>query len=316
MANCGIANRKIPRKLHNIEYRINHIMPQTIGFLGTGRMASAMIIRSLEQGYAVQLWNRSTAKTEPLVALGAKACATPADAVRNADVVISFMADDSGAEAVWLGDDGALSAMKPETLAIECSTLSHGFVLELSAKITAAGCAYIDAPVTGVPADIQAGNTVFLIGANDAVLDRARPFMNAVGKQIVHFGPIGSGTVYKLMHNLLGAVHIAAAAELVAVAQKAGLDGDLVAETFANGANASMSGKITVPGMVSGNHHEGIHFTTGLRAKDASYAMQLATDMGMSLPVGRAASDVFTKATSDGFGDLAQSAVIETLKTN
>lgn len=291
-------------------------MSQTIGFLGAGRMASAMIVRSLEQGYRVQVWNRSPGKTEPLVALGAIACATPADAVSNVDIVISFMADDTGSEAVWLGDNGALAAMKPGTLAVECSTLSHGFVLDLAAKITAAGYDYIDAPVTGVPADIQAGNTVFLIGADETVLDRARPFMNAVGKRIVHFGPIGSGTVYKLMHNLLGAVHIAAAAELVAVAQKAGLDGDVVAETFATGANASMSGKMTMPGMISGNHHEGIHFTTGLRAKDAAYAMQLATDMNMSLPVGQAASDAFKKATNDGFGDLAQSAVIETVKNN
>lgn len=289
-------------------------MSQTIGFLGAGRMASAMIARSLEQGYRVQVWNRSPGKTEPLVALGATACATPADAVSNVDIVISFMADDTGSEAVWLGENGALAAMKPGTLAVECSTLSHGFVLDLAAKITAAGYDYIDAPVTGVPADIQAGNTVFLIGADETVLDRARPFMNTVGKRIVHFGPIGSGTVYKLMHNLLGAVHIAAAAELVAVAQKAGLDGDVVAETFATGANASMSGKMTLPGMISGNHHEGIHFTTGLRAKDAAYAMQLATDMNMSLPVGQAASDAFKKATTDGFGDLAQSAVIEILK--
>ncbi|NIZ02584.1 NAD(P)-dependent oxidoreductase [Thalassospira lucentensis] len=291
-------------------------MSQTIGFLGAGRMASAMIARSLEQGYRVQVWNRSPGKTEPLVALGATACSTPADAVSNVDIVISFMADDTGSEAVWLGDNGALAAMKPGTLAVECSTLSHGFVLDLAAKITAAGYDYIDAPVTGVPADIQAGNTVFLIGADETVLDRAWPFMNAVGKRIVHFGPIGSGTVYKLMHNLLGAVHIAAAAELVAVAQKAGLDGDVVAETFATGANASMSGKMTLPGMISGNHHEGIHFTTGLRAKDAAYAMQLATDMNMSLPVGQAASDAFKKATADGLGDLAQSAVIETVKNN
>jgi len=290
-------------------------MYTTIAFLGAGRMASAMIIRSLEQGYSVQVWNRSQGKTEPLVALGATACATPADAATNADMVISFMADDTGAQAVWLGDHGALAAMKPKTLAIECSTLSHGFVLDLAAKIEATGCRYIDAPVTGVPADIQAGNTVFLIGADDKVLDRARPFMNDTGKRIVHFGPIGSGTVYKLMHNLLGAVHIAAAAELVAVAQKAGLDGDLVADTFAMGANASPSGLMTVPGMISGNHHEGIHFTTGLRAKDAAYALQLATDMKMSLPVGQAASDVFAKATADGLGDLAQSAVIETLKS-
>lgn len=289
-------------------------MTQTIGFLGAGRMAAAMIKRLLEKGYGVKVWNRSADKIKPLETLGATACTTPADAARDVDVVISFMADDAAAKAVWLGKNGALTAMTQGAVAIECSTLSHGFVLELSQSIAKGGCAYVDAPVTGIPADIEAGNTVFLIGAAADILDRIRPILNDTGKKTIHFGPIGAGTVYKLMHNLLGAVHIAAAAELVAVAQKAGLDGDLVADTFADGANASPTGLMTVPGMVSGNHHEGIHFTGALRAKDASYALALAKEYGLSAPVGQAAYDVFEKTTKAGLGDLAQSAVIETLK--
>ena len=190
-------------------------MSQKIGFLGAGRMASAMISRLLEQGYPVKVWNRSAAKIEPLVAKGAIACATPSETASDVDVVLSFMADDIAAEAVWLGDNGALCAMTPGALAIECSTLSHGFVLELSGKIMTAGCLYIDAPVTAVPAQVAAGETMFLIGADNVALEQARPIMEAVANRIVHFGPIGSGTVYKLMNNLLGAVHIAAAAELV-----------------------------------------------------------------------------------------------------
>lgn len=289
-------------------------MTQTIGFLGAGRMAAAMIKRLLTQGYAVQVWNRSPDKLEPLVLLGARACATPADAAQGADTVISFMADDRAAQAVWLDDDGALSTMTKGTVAIECSTLSHEFVLELSQQIEAAGCPYIDSPVTGVPADIEAGNTIFLIGTSSDVLDLVRPVLNDTGKKIIHFGPIGSGTVYKLMHNLLGAVHIAAAAELVAVAQRAGLDGNMVADTFSIGANASASGMMTVPDMVRGNHTENIHFTTALRAKDAGYALKLAEEFKMTLPVGDAAFNVFAQAIKDGLGYLAQSAVIETLK--
>ncbi|MFH1804648.1 MAG: NAD(P)-dependent oxidoreductase [Pseudomonadota bacterium] len=289
-------------------------MSQTIGFLGAGRMASAMITHLLEQGFAVRVWNRSPDKIAPLVAKGAVACATPADAAKGVNTVISFMADDEAARAVWLGPDGALAALQPGTLAIECSTLSHRFVLDLSQQIEAAGHTYIDAPVTGVPADVAAGKTVFLIGAAPESLERARPIMAKAGARIVHFGPIGSGTVYKLMHNLLGAVHIAAVAELVAVAQKAGLDGDMVADTFAKGANASASGLMTISGMINGNHHEGIHFTTALRAKDASYALRLADEFGMTLPVGTAATGIFDRATKAGLGDLAQSAVIDILK--
>ncbi|NIY74665.1 NAD(P)-dependent oxidoreductase [Thalassospira sp. HF15] len=292
-------------------------MQQTIGFLGAGRMASAMIERLLSKGYRVQVWNRSSTKVDPLVDLGAVACATPAKAAENADAVISFMTDDDAAHRVWLGvdgKDGALSVMARGCLAIECSTLSHGFVKDLAKTVADAGCLYLDAPVTSVPAQVKAGETIFLIGAEDAALQKARPILEAVGQQIIHFGPAGAGTVYKLMNNLLGAVHIAAAAELVAIAQKAGLDGELVAKTFATGPLASGPARMTIPGMVSGNHNEGIHFTTGLRSKDAGYAMQLAKEYGLPLPVGQAAHDVFETATKQGLGDLAQSAVIETLK--
>ncbi|KJE35275.1 NADPH oxidoreductase [Thalassospira sp. HJ] len=289
-------------------------MQQTIGFLGAGRMASAMIKRLLSKGFTVKVWNRNPAKIDPLVTLGATTCESPAEVAKNCDTVISFMADDAAAEAVWLGNQGALAAMDKGALAIECSTLSHAFVLELAKQIDAAGCRYIDAPVIGVPTDVEAGNTIFLIGAANDDLERARPLMEATGRKIVHFGPVGAGTVYKLMHNLLGAVHIAAAAELVAVAQKAGLDGDKVAETFEIGANASPTGLMVMPGLLSGNHNEGIHFTTGLRSKDTSYAMKLVKEYGLLLPVGQAANGVFETATKEGLGDLAQSAVIETLK--
>lgn len=289
-------------------------MTKTIGFLGAGRMASAMITCLLSRGYKIRVWNRSTEKLAPLIEQGAIACETPADAVENCEFVISFMADDTASRQVWLGDDGALDAIAPGTIAIECSTLSHGFVRELADIMEAQNIPYIDAPVTAVPEQVARGETVFLIGAELAVLERARPILEAVASKIIHFGPAGSGTVYKLMNNLIGAVHIAAVAELVAVAQKAGLDGEQVAQTFINGALASGPATMTLPGMISGNHHEGIHFTTALRAKDASYALQLARELDLTLPVGKAASAVFNHAIAIGFGDLAQSAVIETFK--
>jgi 3-hydroxyisobutyrate dehydrogenase len=288
-------------------------MASTIGFLGAGRMASAMIGCFLANGFAVKVWNRTPSKLDPLIEQGAVACTTPADAARDADAVISFMANDEGAKAVWLGENGALEAIKPGGFVIECSTLSHQFVLSLAHIAQEKGLRYLDAPVTAVPDQVARGETVFLIGAEDRDLADARPILDAVAAKIVHFGLPGTGTVYKLMNNLLGAVHIAAAAELVAVAKSAGLDPDTVAQTFLSGPLASGPACMTLPGMISNNHTEGRHFTTALRAKDARYALRLADDLALPLPVGAAASAVFDHATADGLGDLAQSAVIETL---
>lgn len=203
-------------------------MTYKIGFLGAGRMASAMIKRLLSQGFDIKVWNRSQGKLAPLVALGAHACKSPADAANDVDAVISFMASDDAARDVWLDNkSGALSTMRPGTIAIECSTLSHGFVKDLAQTIIDAGCLYLDAPVTAVPEQVEAGKTTFLIGADDAALEKARPILEAAGQKIIKFGDPGAGTVYKLMNNLIGAVHIAAAAEMLALAQKAGLDTEL-----------------------------------------------------------------------------------------
>jgi len=289
-------------------------MSNTIGFLGAGRMASAMITCLLSKGYKIRVWNRSPEKLAPLTDQGAIACETPADTVESCEFVISFMADDIASRHVWLGDNGALDAIAPGTIAIECSTLSHAFVRELADIMDAQNIPYIDAPVTAVPEQVARGETVFLIGADLAVLERARPILESVASKIIHFGPAGSGTVYKLMNNLIGAVHIACAAELVAIAQKAGLDSEQVAQTFLSGALASGPASMTLPGMISGNHNEGIHFTTALRAKDASYAMQLAQELQQAVPVGNAACSVFEHATEAGMGDLAQSAIIDILK--
>ena len=149
-------------------------------------------------------------------------------------------ADDESSRAMWLGENGALAAENaPDALAIECSTLSHDWVLELAGKVRARGFRYVDAPVTGLPDAAAAGTLTLLVGAEPADLDAARPVFASLATRVLHFGGVGQGTVYKLMVNLLGAVQIASAAEGVALAEAAGLDLRLVADAIASGQAAS-----------------------------------------------------------------------------
>src|SRR3981189_756024 len=130
-----------------------------------GRMGHGMAGRYLDNGFSVALWNRSKAKAEDLIARGARWAFSPADAADCAEAIVTMVADDEASRAVWLGNDGAANTAKAGTLAIECSTVSHGHALDLARELRGQGLVYIDSPVTGFPVAAASRNMTRLAGA-------------------------------------------------------------------------------------------------------------------------------------------------------
>ena len=212
----------------------------SVAFIGLGRMGLGMAGRLRVANHEVRVFNRTTTRADALVRRGARKCLTARAACSGADAVISMVADDPASRAVWLGSDGVLAAnLAPGAFAIECSTLSYNWVMELGAAATAQGLRYIDAPVTGLPDTAAAGELTLLVGADPEHLAAARSLLDAFSLRSIHFGPVGTGTAYKLLVNMLGAVQIASAAETMAIAERIGLDLGTVAETLATGQAAS-----------------------------------------------------------------------------
>jgi 3-hydroxyisobutyrate dehydrogenase len=268
-----------------------------VAFIGLGRMGHGMAGRYLEAGFKVAVWNRSKAKAEDLIARGAQWAISPEDAAIDADAVVTMVADDEASRAVWLTKDGAAANMKAGTLAIECSTVSYRHALDMARELRGRGLVYIDCPVTGLPEAAAAGKLTLLVGADAADLDKARPYLAPLCSTIRHFGAVGTGTVYKLINNLMGAVQIASLAEGIAIAEQAGLDMNLVAEAMATGAVASPQVIRHSKRMVA-RDFSGASFTATLRRKDAAYAVALAETLLAGVPVGRAALAVYDEATA------------------
>jgi len=266
-----------------------------VAFIGLGRMGHGMAGRYLEGGFTLAVWNRSKAKADDLVARGARWASSPADAADGADAIVTMVADDDASRAVWLGKDGATETAKAGALAIECSTVSYQHALDLGRDLRARGLVYIDCPVTGLPDAAAAGKLTLLVGAEPADLEKAQPFLAPLGTTIRHFGRVGTGTVYKLINNLMGAVQIASLAEGLAVAEQAGLDMTLVADALATGAVASPQVIRHSKRMVARNF-SGATFTAALRHKDASYAVALAESLLPDVPIGRATVQAYGKA--------------------
>ena len=267
-----------------------------VAFIGLGRMGHGMAGRYLDAGFTLAIWNRCKSKASDLIARGARWATSPADAADGADAVVTMVADDVASWAVWLGKDGVTGTAKAGTLAIECSTVSYGHALDLACELRGRGLIYIDSPVTGLPDAAAAGKLTMLVGAELAELDSARPYLAPLSTTIRHFGAVGSGTVYKLINNLMGAIQIAGLAEGLAIAEQAGLDMKLVLETIETGVAASPQVIRHSKRMVA-RDFGGASFAAALRHKDAVYAVALAESLLSSVPLmGRAAVQAYDRA--------------------
>src|SRR5688572_1723614 len=278
-------------------------------------MGSGMAARLLAAGHSLTVFNRTAARTAQLERLGAKVAASARAAAEKADIIIGMTADDEASRAMWLGASGALAATNaPDALAIECSTLSHDWVLDLARQVRARGFRYVDAPVTGLPDAAAAGTLTLLVGADPADLDAARPVFASLATRVLHFGAVGQGTVYKLMVNLLGAVQIASAAEGMALASAASLDLKLVADAIGSGQAASPQVVRNVRRFVSGDHAGAINFTPALRLKDIEYALRLARKLGTPHAFGEVAAGLYKKLCEAGYAADNESRIIDLLR--
>ncbi len=264
-----------------------------IAFIGLGRMGHGMAGRYLDSGHTVAVWNRSPAKAGDLIARGARFARSAAEAADGADAVVTTMRPrvPSGS-----GKEGAASQAKAGAVAIECSTVSYRHALELARELRGGGLVYIDSPVTGLPDAAASGKLTLLVGAEPADRAQARPSLAPLSTTIRHFGAVGTGTVYKLINNLMGAIQIAGLAEGLAIAEQAGLDMKLVLESIEHGVAASPQVLRHSKRMVA-RDFAGASFTAALRHKDAAYAVALAESLLAEPPlVGRAAVQAYDKA--------------------
>lgn len=285
-----------------------------IAFIGTGIMGSGMAGNLLKAGYEVAVWNRTAAKAAPLVDLGAALAESPAQAAAGADYIISVVGDDHSSREVWLGENGVLRGHpNPNAIAIECTTISLQWVTDLHRAITNAGLRFIDCPLTGGRGGAEKGTLTLLIGAEDDVLAEARPVLDAFSERIIHFGPAGSGTGFKLLYNLMGAVHTVALAEGIALAEKAGLNLERVVEGLTSGFTASPGVKAFAQRMVD-QDHDFVNFSANWMYKDASYAVKMADEIGQAMPLSAIAPQIYQLALAQGLGEKNLSVVVEALR--
>jgi 3-hydroxyisobutyrate dehydrogenase-like beta-hydroxyacid dehydrogenase len=285
-----------------------------IAFLGLGRMGLPMAGNLVAAGHDLTVWNRSPEKAARFAAdHGARAAATPAEAVAAAEVVITMLADDQALLEAWTGAGNALTTVRPGTLAIDMATVSPDTIATLAGRLRERDVTLVDAPVSGSVPAATAGTLMIMAAGEPAAVERARPVLAALGDRIVHLGPSGAGSSMKLAVNAIVHSLNQAVSEALVLAERAGIDRARAYDVFADSAVAApfvryKRDAYERPGEVP------VGFRLELAAKDLRLALDLAREVGADLPQTRANLAVLDDAVAAGFGTDDESAVAEHLR--
>jgi 3-hydroxyisobutyrate dehydrogenase len=288
------------------------LMKPSITLLGLGTMGHGMAVNLLKAGYPLTVWNRNKAKAAPFASMGATLADSPAQATKDAEVVLAMLADDEASRVAWLGEDGALAAMCSGSIVVECSTLSPNWIAELHAAVERCGLKMVEAPVTGSRIQAEAGQLNFLVGADETALATVSPVLQCMSKEILHFGPVGSGAQLKLINNFLCAVQVTSFAEALSWMERTGLRLDAAVEFLKRGAPGS--GILSAMSERMARRTYEVNFLLRLMAKDVRYARAAAAQFGIDLQTSSPAQELFNKAEELGFGEKDMSAVVEVVR--
>jgi len=270
----------------------------TLGFVGLGAMGARMARRLLDAGYGLWGYNRTASKAAELVRAGMTLAASPREVAANAEAVFTMVTDDAALEAVTRGPDGILAGMHAGSILIEMSTVSPVVIEALAREVAGRGGALLDAPVSGSPATLEAGQLSFMVGGDTAVLDRARPFLLAIGPVITHVGPAGLAKSMKIAVNQVLAVQMLAFSESVLLAEKAGIERERAVEVLLKSVVASPMVKYRGP-FVLGMPEEA-WFDVDMMQKDLRLALDLARARGVTLPSVSLTHELLTAAKGLG----------------
>ncbi|WP_226663670.1 3-hydroxyisobutyrate dehydrogenase [Microbulbifer aggregans] len=269
-----------------------------ITFIGLGNMGGPMAANLVRAGFTVVACDLSEAMLRRAVDHGCQRAASAHEAIEGADVVVSMLPNGEAVRSLYLGARGLLQVMGPETLLIECSTIAASDARQIVAAASQRDIAALDAPVSGGTAAAAAGTLSFMCGGEAEALERARPVLAAMGANIFHAGPAGSGQVAKICNNMLLAIHMIGTAEALQMGVDNGLDPKVLSEIMcaSSGGNWSLEKYNPYPGVmenVPASHDYEGGFSVALMLKDLGLAMDTAAGSASSTPLGALAKNLY-----------------------
>ena len=282
---------------------------QRIAFIGLGVMGNGMACRLVESGYDVAVYNRTRAKADEIAGLGARVADSPADAAREADVVMLSLANQEIVARMLFDADGVFETLGKGGYILDMSTVPPDFPREVAVRAHEAGYHALDACVLGNPMHARQGEMRVMAGGEERDFQAVEPLLEVLGKEVTYLGESGMGATMKLVLNMLMGVQMPALAEAVVFGERAGLAREQVLEMIAKSGYSSpvMGFRCAIMGQ---RNFDFAAFKLGLMRKDMTLVLGEAQKAGVPMPVTESAHAMLTAAQQQGLGDLDVAAML------
>jgi 2-hydroxy-3-oxopropionate reductase len=284
----------------------------TIGYIGLGLMGKSIARNIHKAGFPLVIHNRSRAAVDELVAEGAVAADSPAEAAAQVDVVFTNLPDSPDVELVTLGERGIIAGAHPGLIWVDNSTIKPATARQIAQALAEQGVQSLDAPVSGGDIGARNATLTIMVGGPAEALEKVLPVFQAVGKTITHVGDAGAGQIAKAANQIMVAAQMVAMGELLIFAKKAGADPQKVVEAIKGGAAQCWTLDVKPPRLFSGNRAPG--FKAYMQAKDLSIILETARQYGIPLPSTAVDAQLFNAMLEMGLGEQDNSAVIGVLE--
>ncbi len=280
-----------------------------LGFIGIGLMGKPMTLRLLAAGFRVNVWNRSAEKLKPVTEAGASACATVADLTKASDVLLVCLADTAAVEAVV--HNGVLANGSAAKLLIDLSSIHPDNTRQLAASLyESCGMGWVDAPVSGGVAGAEQGSLAIMAGGAAGHIAIARHVLAPLYQRLTHMGEVGSGQISKICNQMIVSCNVLVIAEMMALAQQAGVDAQQIPVALAGGFADSKPLQIVAPQMAAASF-EPVKWRVKTLLKDLSMAVDLAGQQGQSVPMSGLAAQLMQLHGSHGYLDQDPATLIK-----
>ncbi len=287
-------------------------MPQRIGFIGLGIMGKPMARNLLKAGYSLTVYSRKPEAVEAMITEGAQGAQSPREVGECADVVITMVTDTPDVQQVVLGSEGVLGGLQPGSTIIDMSAISPTVTREIATTTQSKGVHFLDAPVSGGEGGAIAGTLSIMVGGEASVFDACLPMFQAMGKNIIHVGPSGSGQLVKLCNQIAVAVTNLAMSEALIFAAKAGVNLERMHQAISGGAAGSWQLSNLAPRIFQRDFAPG--FMVKLQQKDLRLVLQEADRLRLALPATSLVHTLFNALETMGAENDGTQALIKVLE--
>lgn len=290
-----------------------------VGFIGLGNMGSGMAHNILKAGHDLTVFDLSEVAVADLVGQGAKAAVSAVEAVSAMDAVITMLPAGKHVKSVYLGTEGIISAARPGTIMMDCSTIDLDSAREVITAASEAGMLMVDAPVSGGVAAASGGTLTFMVGGTENAFAAAQPFLENMGANIIHAGKAGAGQAAKICNNMMLATQMISVSEAFVLAEKLGLEADKLFEisSKASGQCWSLTSYCPVPGPVPtspANNDYKAGFAAAMMLKDLRLAQESAVKVGANTPLGALSKELYSRFSDQSADDMDFSGIINMIR--